>query len=113
MKKPTISQARSICDSLNVRAVIILAFSEDNVAGASYGETKLECQQTGYTLDRIIEDLCEGRIPVWATEASIDRRRIREAAEDGSWCAVCNSPVADCDCEDRMTVAQYDEVADE
>lgn len=44
-----------MCDSLNARAVIVLAFSKDGIAGASYGETKLECQQTGYTLDKIAE----------------------------------------------------------
>ena len=65
MKRPTVRQTHAICDSLNARGVIVLAFSEDNVAGASYGETKCECKQLAYTMDRIIADIQEGRIPVW------------------------------------------------
>ena len=66
MKPPTVHQAHAICDSLKARAVIVLALTDDNVAGSSYGETKLECQQVGYTLDRIIEAIQAGFIPVWA-----------------------------------------------
>lgn len=67
MKRPTVRQTHAMCESLNARAVIVLAFSKDGIAGASYGETKLECQQTGYTLDKIVEALEGGLIPVWAT----------------------------------------------
>ena len=49
MKKPTINQVRPLCEALNARGVIVLAFSEDNIAGASYGETKRECAQVGET----------------------------------------------------------------
>ena len=63
---PTISQARTIQRSLpGCRAVIVLAFSADNVKGASYGDTKIECKQIGYALDVIVEKICEGKIPVW------------------------------------------------
>jgi hypothetical protein len=86
---------------LKARAVIILAFSEDNVNGASYGETKLECQQTGYTMDRIIEAIQEGEIPVWATRDSIAARVIREAVAEGEYCPSCKVPWSDCDCENR------------
>ena len=55
LKRPTVLQTHAICESLKARAVIVLAFSEDGVAGASYGETRLECSQIGYTLDRIVE----------------------------------------------------------
>lgn len=65
MKRPTISQSSSICASLKARGVIILAFSADNVAGASYGETRAECKQMGYTMDCIVDAINEGRIPVW------------------------------------------------
>ena len=65
MKHPTVHQAHAICDSVKARGVIVLAFSDDNVAGASYGETKVECKQIGYTLDRIIESIMDGKIPVW------------------------------------------------
>ncbi len=68
MKRPTVHQTHAICDSLNARAVIVLAFSEDNVAGASYGETHLECRKIGYTMDRIIEAIQSGKIPVWAVK---------------------------------------------
>jgi hypothetical protein len=57
-----------MCDSLKARAVIILAFDEDSVAGASYGETKLECSQAVGTMNHIVEELEEGRIPVWRCE---------------------------------------------
>lgn len=65
MKRPTIQQTHAICDSLKARGVIVLAFSEDGVAGASYGETRGECKQLSYTLDCIIDAINEGRIPVW------------------------------------------------
>ena len=103
MKQPTVHQAHAICDSVKARGVIVLTFSADNVAGASYGETKAECKQIGYTLDRIIEDLMEGRLPVWETEQSIKARQRREAIEEGTWCEKCESPKADCDCEDLDT----------
>jgi len=81
MKRPTVYQTHAICESLNARAVIVLAFSRDAVAGASYGETKLECQQTGYTLDRIIEALEGGEIPIWATRESEALRCARVVQE--------------------------------
>ncbi len=68
MKPPTISQARALCDILKARGVIILAFEHGDVSGASYGETRLECRQTGKTLDCIIEDIANGRIPVWGND---------------------------------------------
>lgn len=61
--------------------MIVLAFSGASFAGASYGETKLECQQTGYTLDRIIEGLASGDIPVWATREREAARDAKEIAE--------------------------------
>ena len=103
MKHPTVHQTHVICDSLKARGVIILAFSNDNVSGSSYGETKAECKQLGYTLDRIIEDIMEGRLPVWETEQSIKSRQRREAIQDGVWCKKCESPTSDCDCEDGDT----------
>ena len=68
-----------MCESLNARAVIVLAFSQDGIAGASYGETKRECQQVGYTLDKIVEALEGGLIPVWATpDRAQEERRAQE-----------------------------------
>lgn len=103
MKQPTVHQTHAICDSLKARGVIVLAFSQDNVAGASYGETKLECSQLGYTLDRIIEAIMDGEIPIWETEASIKARQKREAINQGTWCGKCDSPTSECDCESLDT----------
>ena len=110
MKQPTVHQAHGICDSVKARGVIVLAFSKDKVAGASYGETKAECKQIGYTLDQIIEDLRGGRLPVWATKESEaarlkvrDAEIIRRGIEDGYYCPKCKLPTFDCDCEDIDT----------
>ena len=67
MKRPTITQAKRLCHEMgdSVRAVIVLALYEDNVAGASYGENTILCKQAGYTLDKIIEAIEEEKIPVW------------------------------------------------
>ena len=52
----------------------MLAFTDDDVAGASYGDTKTECNQIGYTMDKIIEAICDGRIPVWLEGADMGYR---------------------------------------
>ena len=120
MKQPTVHQAHGICDSVKARGVIVLAFSGNNVAGASYGETKAECKQIGYTLDLIIEGIMEGRIPVWATiKSEADRLEarnaeiVRKAVEDGSYCPTCKVPWADHDCESRLMAEQYNEGSDD
>ena len=103
MKPPTIRQARELSKSLDARGVIVLAFSEDSLSGASYGKTKRECAYTGYTMDRIIEALESGEIPVWATqqsEAERNARIVREAVAEGTYCPVCEVPWSECDCED-------------
>ena len=79
--RPTISQARAIHSSLpECRAVIVLAFTDDDVAGASYGDTKAECKQIGYTLDKIIEAIRDGRIPVWLEGADMGYTRTKRRA---------------------------------
>lgn len=112
--KPPVRQTHAICDSLNARAVIVLAFSKDGIAGASYGETKLECGQIGYTMDRIIEAIEDGCcIPVWATresEAVMAARIVREAVAEGIYCPTCKVPWADCDCDDRYAEATLEEL---
>jgi len=65
MKKPTIAQAKAICEALKARGVIVLAFTEDDVAGASYAASRSECQQLGYTLDCIIDAISDGRCTTW------------------------------------------------
>lgn len=68
MRNPTIADARAICDRLNARAVIVIALSDDNVCGASYGETRVECRQTAQTMDLIIREIEAGNIPVWGQQ---------------------------------------------
>ena len=102
MKRPTVRQTHAMCESLNARAVIVLAFSKDGIAGASYGETKLECQQTGYTLDKIVEALEGGLIPVWATPDRAQEER--RAQEEGDWCYECKTPLSCCNCDRAHTL---------
>jgi hypothetical protein len=61
----------------------VIALSKDGVMAASYGETKLECQQAGYTLDKIVEALENGWIPVWATP---NRAQEERRAQEGCNC---------------------------
>ncbi|HWQ54850.1 MAG TPA: hypothetical protein VN442_14280 [Bryobacteraceae bacterium] len=92
MNRPTITQARRICEALKARGVIILAFTEDNFAGASYGETKGECGQLGRVLDKIASLMGSGFVRVWdarpvtpdegESEADRFRRYLRENAEE-------------------------------
>jgi hypothetical protein len=86
MTKPTIKQAREICDSVRARGVIVLAFAEDTVYGASYADTKVECKQLGHTLDQIVEAIENCEIRVWEIGQPPD---------------------------DTMTVDQYDEGSDD
>ena len=67
MKPPTVRQAHAICDSVKARAVIVIALGSDGtIAGASYGETRLERKQAGYTLDCIVDAMESGQIPIIA-----------------------------------------------
>ncbi len=65
MKRPTITQAKQICQSAGARGCIILVFDADDFQGVSYGETRGECAQLGKTLDAICEEIGAGRIGVW------------------------------------------------
>ena len=116
MRRPTVHQAHGIRDLLKCRGVIILAFTEDDYAGSSYGETTAECKQMAYTLDSIVADIESGRTPVWATAESVaamNREAIRRGIEDGSYCGYCKCPVSDCDCRDQIGIEQYNEGVDE
>lgn len=65
MNNPKVLMARSIGESVKAQGVIVLCFSRDKVVGASWGETKADCKQIAHTLDSIMEDLLDGKIPVW------------------------------------------------
>ena len=91
MKRPTVSQAHAICEAVRARGVIVLAFDEDQVFGASYADTKIECKQLGHALDEIVEAIENCKIHVWQigdTEAAIEE-------------------------QNRMTPEQYDEGSDD
>src|SRR5208282_148527 len=82
MSPPTLYQARAICESVGARAVIVIALDHyGNIAGSSYGQTKLGCRQTAYTLDCIVDAMGDGYIPVWATEQSEIAKRKRVAVQ--------------------------------
>lgn len=65
VKRLSITEARKICESLGARGVIVIAFSEDDMAGTSYGATQAECADLGQTLEAIIAKIETGAIPVW------------------------------------------------
>jgi hypothetical protein len=120
MKQPTVRQTHALCYAVNAHAVIVIAMRGDEVKAASYGTTETYCQQAAYTLDCLIDAMTEGRIPVWATAESeskrliaLDAQRIRRGIEEGTHCAECKMPCADCDCDQRMYAEQYDEGADD
>jgi len=68
-RNPKITDASKFCKVYGARAVIIVALDANTVAGASYGETKAECKMAAQTLDRIIDALVDGTIPVWGGSA--------------------------------------------
>ena len=88
MKRPTVSQAHAICEAVRARGVIVLAFDEDQVFGASYADTKIECKQLGRTLDEIVEAIENCKIHVWQigdTEAPIEEQNRMMAYQDDEW----------------------------
>lgn len=65
MKRLSITEARKICESLGARGVIVIAFSEDDMAGTSYGATRAECADLGMTLEAIMDEIETEDISVW------------------------------------------------
>jgi hypothetical protein len=64
LSRPTITEARLVCEAHGARAAILIVFGDGHYAAASYGETKAECASTGRTLDAIVEALQDGTLPV-------------------------------------------------
>jgi hypothetical protein len=60
MKRPTIADAKRIAESTGTRAVVILAFTDGVCAGASYGNTKEQCDKVAFWMDQIIDDMSDG-----------------------------------------------------
>lgn len=65
MNKPTVKEARRVCDALDARQVVVVAFDGEGAFGvASYGETRGECKLAAKTCDAIADMLMDGRLPV-------------------------------------------------
>ena len=76
-RRPSVRDARELCNRLGARGVIVLAFDGTAYAAASYGQTKAECAAYGKTLDEIADAIDERLIrvhvagePAFATERS-------------------------------------------
>jgi hypothetical protein len=63
-RRPSITDARRVCEANGARAAIIIVFGDEQFGAASYGETRAECASTGRTLDAIVEALQNGTLPV-------------------------------------------------
>ncbi len=63
MKRAGIADAKDIAKRIGADAVIVLAFVDGQVQGASYGEDRAKCQATSKVLDRIVDDMCAGKLP--------------------------------------------------
>lgn len=64
MKRVRITDAKRICESVDAKQVIVLAFDADGrFAAASYGDTRAECARVAVTLDAIADRLQDGRLP--------------------------------------------------
>lgn len=91
MKKPQITEAQRIAERIGADSVVILAFGEDMVAGASYGATKAKCAITGRWMDKLIDTMAAGKMspPIMdgrpdlaalASETLVEKnRRLRQA----------------------------------
>lgn len=63
MKRAEIADAKAIAKRLGADAVIVLAFVDGQVQGASYGTDRAKCQTISKVLDRIVDDMCAGKLP--------------------------------------------------
>jgi hypothetical protein len=64
MKSPRITEARAIGQRIGADAVVILAFKDGMVAGASYGHTKALCSEAGKWMDELIDEMGRGYVVV-------------------------------------------------
>jgi hypothetical protein len=62
MQKIQITEARRIAERIGAEAVVVLAFSGDNFAATSYGETKQKCAITAKWLDCLCDQLTTGKL---------------------------------------------------
>lgn len=59
-----ISDAKAIAERIGADAVAVIAFKDGQVHAASYGATKVKCQHTGVWLDKIVDGMVDGKMPV-------------------------------------------------
>jgi hypothetical protein len=57
MKPPHVTEAKAIAERIGADAVVVLAFNDGSVAGASYGRTKAKCAATGKWMDALIDEM--------------------------------------------------------
>ncbi len=84
MRTPNIRDARDLCNRLGVRAVMVIALTEDNVSGASYAQTKTECGQTAHTLDKTIEGITDALFQSGSTAGKNSKLSINASSAKAS-----------------------------
>ncbi len=62
MKNPSIQEAKAICKRIGADAVVVLAFGDGAVSGASYGQTKELCAVAGKWMVGLIDDMEAGYV---------------------------------------------------
>lgn len=65
MNPVDIEEAKALAKKLGARGVIILAFDDDRISGASYGRTKKDCKSMGRLMDLITDPIEDGDVEVW------------------------------------------------
>ena len=62
MRKIPIAAAKVIADSVNAKAVVVIAFNGDDFAVTSYGKDKAACEAAGKWIDQLTDKLETGVI---------------------------------------------------
>jgi uncharacterized protein YbjQ (UPF0145 family) len=62
MQKIQITEAKKIAERIGAEAVVVIAFSGEQLAMTSYGETKAKCAATGRWVDYLGKELETGRL---------------------------------------------------
>lgn len=62
MKPLPISKAKAIAAEMGAEGVAIFVFKGEQVAGTSYGADRALCGRMGKFIDRIVDDLGDGKI---------------------------------------------------
>lgn len=62
MKSVPISKAKALANELGASGVAIFVFAGDQVTSTSYGADKALCGRMGRFIDRVVDDLGDGKI---------------------------------------------------